>query len=382
MSQTTKKWKMFGWRNISFEIPGDWALGSISGNEEAGYFRLDDMEMPRMEVKWTTIKKKKRAPSLQDVVDNFLNDLEKSVKRKKFDIHIEYDVDPLRYINGIPGKEMHGFLWKSSTRAFGIATYCEECRRVVISQVVAKLQDDISNVVPRIFGSFQDHAVDGISRWSVYDMEFAVPEEYTLKSQQLMPAYLEFVFTAGREPYELKVERWGMSDVHLKNDRPVGDWYKRRYDKVLKPYRLEYGRLDANGHEAIGVKGVRRRFLHEMRVALENIVHSKTPTNLHGSFWHCPETKKIFVVTLSNRSNDSGPVEFVTSHVRCHERDEERGETETALHETELEFHDRETELYEAEPELFERETEPYNIDTALLERDEDPLDVTDYGGD
>jgi hypothetical protein len=332
LSQTTKKWKMFSWRDISFEIPADWALGSISGDEDAGYLRLDDMEMPRMEVKWTTVKKKKRAPSLQDVVDNFLDDLEKSVKKKKFDIHIEYEIDPLKYIDSLPGKEMRGFLWKSSTRALGFATYCEECRRIVISQVVAKLNEDVSSVVPRVFGSFEDHAVGEISRWSVYDMDFAVPKEYTLKDQQLMPAYLQFVFTAGKDPYELKVERWGMSDVHLKDDRPMGDWYKERYQKMLKAYRLDYNRMDVNGHEAILVEGVRRRSLHSMRVALENIVHSKSPTNLHGSFWHCPETKKLFVVTLCDRSSKSVPVDFVTSHVLCHERIDESGDMEGGEH--------------------------------------------------
>ena len=147
LSQMTRKWKKFGWRNISLEIPADWTLASLDGDDEAGYLRLDDLEMPRMEIKWITVKKKKKAPSLQNIIDNFLDDLAKNVKKKKFDIHIEYEVDPLQYINSIPGKEMRGFLWKSSTRAFGVATYCEECRRVVVSQVVAKLDEDISRLV-------------------------------------------------------------------------------------------------------------------------------------------------------------------------------------------------------------------------------------------
>lgn len=320
MSQMTRKWKKFGWRNISLEIPADWTLASLDGDDEAGYLRLDDLEMPRMEIKWITVKKKKKAPSLQNIIDNFLDDLAKNVKKKKFDIHIEYEVDPLQYINSIPGKEMRGFLWKSSTRAFGVATYCEECRRVVVSQVVAKLDEDISRLVQRIYASFQDHAVDDVSRWSVYEMDFAVPKEYVLTTQQLMPAYLEFVFTTEKDPYELRVERWGMSDIHLMNDRPLGEWYKTKYGKLLRLYKLGYGREEVKGHEVILVEGVRRRFLHELRYALENVIRSKKPSHLHASFWHCPETKKIFIVTLRNRSADAAPVEFVTSQIRCHEK--------------------------------------------------------------
>ncbi len=334
MSKGSSNWKTFAWRNLRYEVPSDWTLGAINGDDDNGYLRLDDDVMPRMEVKWKSMKtkKNKKAPSLSDVVEKFLDDLEKSVSKKKFSIHIERDVNPDNFIQRLPGKEYMAFVWKSESKALGIASYCEECGKVVITQIVSKLEDDMSKIVPRIFKNYEDHPVDGVSHWSVYDLEMDVPQEYVLRDQKLMPGYLKFVFNKPKIYHEnLEIERWGLSDVHLKNNKPVGEWFKNKYKTNIKPYRLQYEQIEIMGHDAIRVEGVKRRPLHDVRRSLERIVHSKTPTNIHMAYWHCPETKKIYVIHMNDRHEDGPVIDFVSSSILCHTDEDGAGEEENKL---------------------------------------------------
>ena len=52
-------WTVFGWAGIQLEIPTTWELSGLSGDQKTGYLRLDDAEMPRLELKWAHTRRKK-----------------------------------------------------------------------------------------------------------------------------------------------------------------------------------------------------------------------------------------------------------------------------------------------------------------------------------
>ena len=54
-------WTTFGWAGITLSIPDSWEIAGISGDQKAGYLRLDDENMPRLELKWSESKRKKRS---------------------------------------------------------------------------------------------------------------------------------------------------------------------------------------------------------------------------------------------------------------------------------------------------------------------------------
>ena len=60
-------WVKFGWQGVSMELPANWELGGLSGDYNNGYVRMDDEDMPRMELKWSKSKEKK--PDLQKILD-------------------------------------------------------------------------------------------------------------------------------------------------------------------------------------------------------------------------------------------------------------------------------------------------------------------------
>jgi hypothetical protein len=320
LTSDAKGWTKFGWQGITVDIPADWSLGAISGDKKEGYLRLDDADMPRMEVKWRDAQK--GTPALTDVVQKYLDDLEKSVTKKKVDIKTENGFDISRIVRPLPDRDkmIQGFYWKSSTKAYGMATFCRECRRIVILQIVSPIDTDVRALISRVFSSFEDHAIGGAELWSVYDMNFKIPSEFQLKDQKLMPGYLQFSFIREGDSFVLDIERWGLTDVLLR-ELTVREWYEGQYASRLKGNKVNYEEVELHGHTGFKASGETGRWFHEWRLAFERLTRSKTPTHTHSVFWHCEESKKIFVVNMADRDPINPIVNYVASHVKCHENE-------------------------------------------------------------
>ncbi len=318
MTDHKKKWKAFGWHGITLEIPPDWTLGGISGNAEEGYLRIDDEEMPRMEIKWR--KNDKGTPSLSDIIDNYVDDLEKTVEQKDVHIYTKRDFDHTKFVKSLPNKEIRGFFWKSSTKAYGIASYCTECRRIVILQIVSKVEQDVNYEISRVFSSFEDHAIDGNNLWALYDMNFKIPTEFALKEQELLPGYLKFSFSRGDEAFPLNVERWGLTDVVLKNGSiTIKEWFEEKNQDLIRSHSIQLEEAEFNGHKGYKFQGVKKSSLTNIRDAFERLTRAQTPNCVHGAFWHCKETKKIYVITMQAQEFMNAVVEYVTSQIKCHQ---------------------------------------------------------------
>ena len=44
-------WTKFGWAGIVTELPEEWEISGLSGDQKEGYLRLEDEFMPRLELK-------------------------------------------------------------------------------------------------------------------------------------------------------------------------------------------------------------------------------------------------------------------------------------------------------------------------------------------
>ena len=75
-------WTTFGWAGITLSIPDSWEIAGISGDQKAGYLRLDDENMPRLELKWSESKRKKN--DLHAVLDEYFKLVRKSYSKKRF----------------------------------------------------------------------------------------------------------------------------------------------------------------------------------------------------------------------------------------------------------------------------------------------------------
>ena len=65
-------------REYNLKSPTTWELSGLSGDQKTGYLRLDDGEMPRLELKWAPTRKKK--PDLHATLDEYFKLIRKTIK--------------------------------------------------------------------------------------------------------------------------------------------------------------------------------------------------------------------------------------------------------------------------------------------------------------
>ena len=88
------KWTTLGWNGITVELPEDWELSGLSGDDKSGYLRLEDADMPRLELKWSESKQKK--PDLQRVLDDYFKLVRKNYKRRDTNLHIQRNINLIK----------------------------------------------------------------------------------------------------------------------------------------------------------------------------------------------------------------------------------------------------------------------------------------------
>lgn len=288
-------------------MPADWTLGAIGGDHKSGYARLDDANMPRLELKWSEAE-----VNLDRALDKYLARLGR--KSRRAEIRID---DKARVISrrSKPDKRLRGFSWSGRERGCGVIWRCNHCRRTVIAQVILPPRERDESLARRILTSLEDHGTDGRATWALYGIQFAAPEGFRLERQKLMAGYLELAFTAGKRR-TLRVCRWGMADVALA-ERDLQHWYEvnqvRRRDVVWDCEPLE-----VKGHDGLRVFGHRRRFLHRLRRAAERWSRLRIASDFAGRVWHCPQSNRIYNVEAVHHDNAQLVADVVES-VACHE---------------------------------------------------------------
>lgn len=291
-----------GWQGVVAEVPADWSLSAVSGDEKNGYFRADSTGTLMLEAKWSKVGKQ---ADLHSKLEGYLNDLRRRARKRRVD-----------FAHKIKSKDagLLAFSWQSDRKAQGRLWLCDECGRVIIAQVSGGQSDDVSNVASYVLPSIEDHSEDGWRTWAMYDLIAEVPPGYTLEKHRLMSGYIQLVFR--RKSNRLVIERWGLANVALKNSS-LREWFAERAVSDLRSYQYSIQDVEFGDERGIQVMGRRAGFYLAFKAAREIVGLQKPAAYLDGYIWVCEDTNKIFSVQLMH-SRHENVLDEVLERVECH----------------------------------------------------------------
>ena len=343
-------WTVFGWAGIQLEIPTTWELSGLSGDQKTGYLRLDDGDMPRLELKWAHTRRKK--PDLQATLDEYFKLIRKTYK-KGTELSFRRNVNLIKDDELFDGYAVLGFSWKGNIRANGLIFHVG--KRVTIVQVMGRLKENWRPTVLRVFQSIVDRSEASQTLWSAYGLKLGVPKEYKLERQKLLSGYLLFAFAAkpvrfqtaikvaklvgnrlrktngtggnmGFTPPDkgrLSVERYGPAEVMLgdyKNDpNPLEAWFRAKYAKAIRGYGFEVTSHIDSEDERLTLIGEQTRFYDGVPFSPLLILDKLSKrTALVFHLWRCNHSNRIYVIQSIGSNNAYPIVQKVAESIECH----------------------------------------------------------------
>jgi hypothetical protein len=329
---------VIGWQGIRCVLPPDWNLVSFSLERDSGYLRVDapaDSALT-VQIRWLDaghtqepnsiygylmrfLQKRGRSnprstagPDLKASLEKLLKETEKHARKEhvRFECHLKPE-----HIEG--ERRAINFSWVGGGRGQGKIWHCTQCNRVVMAQVAGLTKDHaaIASVAAKLFGTLQDHSIDGRDLWALYDLQIEVPNTFRLKEQQLYSGHLKLVF--GRSGERLVVERWGLASTTLKRFT-LDEWFRNQALIGLK--NRQSGPLELPmGHEAV---------FYRFQLPIWNRIGalksamgkpSCAATHYAGGGWVCEATNRIYILQLFyNKRADEDLWHEVASRCRCH----------------------------------------------------------------
>lgn len=286
------KLKPIGWQGIKLRVPEDWNFVVEAGNKNAGYAGFDSA-YSNFELKWGKMKKKK-AFSLDAIVDNLIEKMKKT--NKTFDLLKKRKMK-------VFGHNAVYFQFTTALKGYGIAWYCDHDEKVFVGLFSFKPSEREKAEV--VFNSLVDsvrcHSRGKRDQWTVFGFSLKVPSDFELKKRKFLVGFLTLSFyTEKRHPFctekhDLIFQYWSPATLKFKGF--YGDpkrWFKEVYEETLERRckgKLKKGRFRSfriMGHAAKTLTStVKRGFISQV------ITKNKT------CMWYCPETNRMYAVTLS-----------------------------------------------------------------------------------
>ena len=290
MSDQPQDWHLVGWDGVTVRVPSDWNIGAISRDQQGGYLRLDDQERPRLEIKWSSSA---GFVDLEETVDKYLKQIQRSRKRGQPEIEIDRDVKVISKRK--VGKDaLETFAWRAEENAYGAAWLCKQCGRVVITQVIGPVDNaKLRQLAEKVIATVTDHPTDGWTTWAAYDFVAQVPEDFALNKQKMMTGLIEFSFV--RETEKITVARWGMANVALRR-RSLDAWAQQQLGKSLRLYGPESESIEYRGHPALALIGKRLPPFQGVQRFFRHLFGRRYADQLRGYVWHCEPENKIYMV--------------------------------------------------------------------------------------
>ena len=342
-------WNVFGWAGIQLEIPTTWELSGLSGDQKTGYLRLDDAEMPRLELKWAHTRRKK--PDLHATLDEYFKLIRKTYK-KGTELSFRRNVNLIKDPEFFQGRTVLGFSWKGSIRANGLIFHTG--KRITIVQVMGQLKENWRSTVLRIFQSITDNVDAPQTLWSAYGFKLGVPKEYKLERQKLLSGYLLFAFVAKKERFQnvvklsklassrlrnnstienkeplspdigsLSVERYGPAEVMLNDYKdapnPLETWFRAKYAKAIRGYGFEVTSHTNSEDERLTLIGEQTRVYDGVPfspVLILDKLSKRTALVFH--LWRCNHSNRIYVIQSISDTDVSPTVQKVAESIECH----------------------------------------------------------------
>jgi len=320
------KWHWLGWQGIELNVPEEWNIGGIGGGREDGYLRVQDAELPRVEVKWGAAE---GFVNIDATVNGYLKKLRQDKKAGK-DIEIDTDASVVSK-RKMKKKALSCFTWRTDVCGYGAAWYCADCKRTVIVQVTARPEEDGAKLAERVIASIQDHPVGGWIRWATYGFQTHAPEGFNLTAQKLMAGHIQITLKrditadAARSimlqnlvaPEELTLSRWGMANVILKN-KTLEQWAEEEMGGRLKRIKPQMEPAQVNGHEALHVSAQHLPLHQQLFRLIARFADVPYADRIRGLIWHCPQSNSVHLVQmLVDIGNEDLPAEIAGRFI-CH----------------------------------------------------------------
>lgn len=307
-------WTAVGWQHIYIEVPEEWSIGAVSGNHTTGYLRLDDAEMPRVEVRWEPVKGNE---SVDKVVDRYLNTLVKKSRKKAPPVKIRRNLTLLRDDKQLEDRTVQGFHWKTegddAVQAYGILWRCEVCGRTVFIQILGRLGETVQPTATRVLGTLKDHPDGDTATWAAYGMRFDLPAGDVVKDHKFLTGHLSMRFTGDGD--EIEVERYSLAKMQLDGET-FESWYDEKEDgEVEERNVLPEGLCHHSGAVTSGTTV-------DPATANQRLgwLPWRRPKRIRFERcgWHCPDGNKLYLVRRIGKEPDRDRLIQVAQTLKCH----------------------------------------------------------------
>ena len=243
------QFRLFGWQGIVLKVPEHWELAFYDGTWYSGNVMLDDGEKVCLRLQW----KYHDAASI---------DLDKIQKLYRENYNKETAIDTIWKKEQFPVSaqfrkthETRFFSWNSPSSLCGITeiSYCKVCKRLLVCEIIASNNQYRQEIAPIIFSSLEDHAINGVTFWSVYGFVFELQDSYNLIRADFQAGKLLFLFQDKQSQW-LHIERWSMAAQVLKKVT-LYEWPEEwlRINKVPVRGIVEKDRGQINGRKGPAV---------------------------------------------------------------------------------------------------------------------------------
>lgn len=315
MARISPRWSALGWHGLYLQIPDGWNIGTVSGDADTGYLRLDDLEMPRVEVRWEPAKGKE---PIGQTVDRYLASLTKQSRRKSAPVKVRRDLSLLKAVDEGSERAVECFHWRSegqdALQAYGLLHRCLTCSRVVFVQVLAHAGESILPIASQVLNSLRDHPVGDTAIWAMYGLSVQIPATYTLKEYRFLTGRVWLRFAG--DGAEVEVERLSLADMLLRA-RSFDEWFQ----ETSGGETLQQTALPSEGfrHPGLIASGTmvnptaprgRLRWLPRYRRARSRA--------FDRCAWHCPASNKLYMIRRLGDAADSEQVLQIARSVECH----------------------------------------------------------------
>jgi len=284
-------------------VPVPWSLSKVEGTEQTGYLRLDDDEMPRLELRWSPSPGKK--VGLDTVTDNYLKQARKAARKYRCPFEVQFKTKRFP----AKGREVRYLTLKSDYPSHIIISRCKECGRVVLARILHQPGEQIGSTVASVFGSLSDHGRQGERVWSVFDLGFRLPESLRLASSTFRVGRIALAFRRGSE--RLVVERHNFARELLRG-ADLKQWLVRTLRKELRPFACRSEDWPWRGHQGLQLSCSLKLWRRLATLGIRN-------RRLSALTWHCPQADRIYLVRLTDGKGDAEQLLHCARTIECHQ---------------------------------------------------------------
>jgi hypothetical protein len=299
-----KKCHTIGWQGITVDVPQDWRLAYARGTFKEGFFRVDDREHPRLEVRWTRAKKN---GGLTAAMKRFLALLKRRARKEGKKLQLSESPQPFTTRSAVRNKEVQCFSWSTDISAWGAIWRCRDCNRIVAAHVIFHGRNKNFTLVKQVLSSVKDHPSSRGILWSARGLRFHLPTEFKLRRRRFktVSSKMEFrVKPRNRLVVVCQDVARGAPDA-ADLARVAARALSRRRRNRLKTTRTE--RVLSHDGIAFAEKRAKRKSRTSVR---------RTRKPFYGVAFYCPQRNSRFVIMANDRQRTL--VSKALSHFKCH----------------------------------------------------------------